>query len=92
MSQRLEALIARRMALQAECALQRDDVRQLYGGIEGTAVRADRAIEVVRRFTPLIAVGGAAVLFALGPGRALRLLRNGLSVALYANQARQLFR
>jgi hypothetical protein len=88
----LKALTARRTALQAECAAQRDDLHLLYGGIEGRLSRVDRAIESVRRFAPVIAAGSIAVLFVLGPGRAVVLLRRGLSVALYANQALRLLR
>jgi len=92
MRSRLVALQARRAALQAECALQRDDLRQLHGGIAARAESADRMIDTVRSFAPVIAVGGIAVLVALGPGRALGLLRRGLSVWLYANQALRILR
>lgn len=92
MSSRLKALTARRTALQAECAVQRDDMHLLYGGIEGRVARVDRAIETVRSFAPVIAAGSIAVLFVLGPGRALVLLRRGLAVVLYANQALRLLR
>jgi len=92
MRSRLVALQARRAALQAECALQRDDVRQLHDGIAARAENADRMIETVRSFVPVIAVGGIAVLVALGPARALSLLRRGFTVALYTNQALRLIR
>ena len=92
MSSRLDALTARRTALQAECAAQRDDMQLLYGGIEGKLARVDRTIEAVRRLAPVIAAGGIAVLVVLGPGRALGLLRRALSVAVYANQALRLLR
>ena len=87
MSARLAALTARRIALQADCAQQRTEMQQLYGGIENRVARVDRAIETVRNLTPVIVAGGVAVLFVLGPGHALRLLRRGLEIALYANQA-----
>jgi hypothetical protein len=92
MSSRLIALQARRAALQAECALQRDDLQQLHGGIAARAQSADRMIATVRSFAPVIAVGGVAVLVALGPGRALGLIRRGLSIWLYANQALRILR
>jgi hypothetical protein len=92
MSSRLVALRARRAALQAECALQRDDVQQLGGSIASRAESVDRMIDTVRSFAPVVAVGGIAVLVALGPGRALGLLRRGLSVWLYANQALRILR
>lgn len=92
MSARLTALTARRLALQADCAQQRDDIAELYGGIENRATRVDRTIETVRGLAPLVAIGGLAMLLVLGPGRALRLLRRGLAVAVYANQALRILR
>lgn len=92
MSSRLVALQARRAALQAECALQRDDLQKLHGGIAARAAGADRMIETVRSFAPLIAVGGVAVLVVLGPGRALSVLRRCLAWAPFANQALRLLR
>jgi butyrate kinase len=91
-SSRLDALTARRLALQVECAEQRDDVRAVYGGIERSVTRVDRVVEKVRSVGPLVIVGGAALLFALGPGRALRVVRRGLAVALYATQALRFLR
>jgi hypothetical protein len=88
---RLEALTARRKALQARCDLLRGDAELLYGGIEDRTVRVDRTIETVRSLTPLIAIGGFVLLLAMGPQRALHLARRGLTVALYANQARRSF-
>ena len=87
MTSRLAALTARRMALQAECERQRDDVWQLYAGMEARTARVDRAIETVRRLAPVIAIGGVVAVFALGPHRLLRLVRRGLTIALYSNQA-----
>jgi hypothetical protein len=92
MTTRLEVLTARRVALQVDCAQQRDDMQLLYGGIEDRVARVDRAIETVRSLAPAIVAAGVAVLFVLGPGRALRLLRHGLEVALYANQALRFLR
>jgi hypothetical protein len=88
---RLEVLTARRKALQARCDLLRGDAELLYGGIEDRTVRVDRTIETVRSLTPLIAIGGFVLLLAMGPQRALHLARRGLTVALYANQARRSF-
>ncbi|NJD31129.1 MAG: hypothetical protein FIB04_04520 [Gammaproteobacteria bacterium] len=90
MSSRLAALTARRLALQVECDLRRGDVRHLYGDLEGRTARADRVIENARRFGPAIAVGGIALLIALGPGRALSLARRGLAIAVYASHARRM--
>lgn len=89
MSDRLAELTARRRALQAQCALQRDDVQTLYAGIESRTSRVDRVIETARSLTPLVAVGGLVLLVAMGPQRALRVVRRGLTMALYANQARR---
>lgn len=91
MSDRLAELTARRRALQERCALQRGDVQVLYASIERRTARVDRVIGVARGLTPLLAVGGVVVLFAMGPHRALRLARRGLAMALYATQARRLF-
>ena len=90
MSDRLAALTARRRALQAQCALQREDVQVLYAGIERRTARVDRVIDVARSLTPLVAVGGVVVLLAMGPHRALLLVRRGLAIALYAIQARRM--
>lgn len=90
MSDRLAALTARRRALQSRCALQRDDVQTLYAAIEDRTSRVDRAIDAARTLAPLVAVGGVVLLLAMGPHRALLLLRRGLAIALYATQARRL--
>jgi hypothetical protein len=91
MSDRLAELTTRRRALQARCALQRHDVQTLYAGIEDRTARVDRVLGVARSLTPLVAVGGVAVLLVMGPQRALLLVRRGLAVALYAVQARGMF-
>ena len=91
MSDRLAELTARRRALQALSALQRNDVQALYAGIERRTARVDRVIDVARSLTPLVAVGGVVVLLAMGPHRALLLVRRGLAIALYAIQARSMF-
>jgi hypothetical protein len=89
-SSRLVALTARRAALQAECALQRDDAAQAYAGIESGAARVDRVVAVLRRLTPVFIVGGVVVVVALGPARAINLARRGITIAMYALQARSL--
>jgi len=89
---RLAALTARRAALQAECALQRDDAALAYGGIEQGAAKIDRAVATVRRIAPVLVVAGAVGLLALGPARALSLVRRALTLGLYASQARRLLR
>jgi len=91
MSDRLAELTARRRALQVRCALQREDVQTLYAGIERRTGRVDRVIDVARSLTPLVAVGGVVMVLAMGPHRALLLVRRGLAIALYAMQARRMF-
>jgi hypothetical protein len=83
---RLAALTARRKALQLECDLQRDEVRMLYGGLEARATRTDRLIHSVRSLAPAFALGGIILLLAIGPARALRFVRQGLTTALYTTQ------
>ena len=92
MSSRLVALTARRAALQAECALQRDDAAQAYAGIASGAARVDHVVGVLRRLTPVFIVGGVVVVIALGPARAINLARRGVTLAIYALQARSLLR
>jgi hypothetical protein len=91
-SSRLVALTARRAALQAECALQRDEAVQAYAEIESGTMRIDRLVGALRRLTPVLVVGGGVVIIALGPARALTLVRRGLTFALYVLQARSLLR
>ena len=90
MSSRLVALTARRAALQAECALQRDDAAQAYAEITQGTMRVDRVIGTVRRLAPLLVVAGAGVLLAVGPARALSLVSRGIALRLYVQQARRL--
>lgn len=92
MSSRLTALTARRAALQAEVALQRDDARQAYVTIEAGAAKVDGAVSTLRRMTPLLLVAGAVAMIAVGPARALSLARRGLTLGLYFSQARRLLR
>ncbi len=92
MSSHLTALTARRAALQAEVALQRDDLRQTYGTIEAGTARVDSVVATARKLTPLLLVAGAALMIAVGPARALSLARRGLTFGLYFSQARRLLR
>jgi hypothetical protein len=88
MTARLAALTARRRALQAECELQREDLRLLYAGIEQRTTRVDQVIETVRGLAPAIVVAGVVVVLAVGPRRVLSLARRGFTFFLYAMQAR----
>jgi len=90
MSSRLAVLTARRAALQAECALQREGATLAYGEIEQSVARVDRVVATVRRLTPLLVAAGAIGLLVIGPSRVLSLLRRGVAVSLYAREARRL--
>jgi hypothetical protein len=90
MSSRLAALTARRAALQAECALQRDGAALAYGEIEQSVARVDRVVATVRRLTPLLVAAGAIGLLVVGPSRVLHLLRRGVALSMYAREARRL--
>jgi len=92
MRSRLRALTAKRTALQADCALQRDDVGQEYGHIEDRVGRVDRVVETLRGLTPILAAGGVILLVAIGPGRSLRLLQRGLALGVSVNQIRRFLR
>jgi len=92
MSTRLEQLAARRRLLQLQCAVQRGEIAELQAGIDASAARADHVIAVARRFTPLLLVTGVAIAVAIGPGRALGLVRQGLLAATIANRAARLLR
>jgi hypothetical protein len=92
MSAHLEQLAARRRQLQLRCAVQRGEIAGIQAGIDAGAARADRVIAVAQRFTPLLLVTGAAVVLAIGPGRALGLVRQGLLAATVANRAARLLR
>lgn len=92
MNDRLAALTARRTALQAKCAAERNSIAQTYALIEHSAGRVDRVIDTVRRLTPLIALGGIVAIVVAGPSRAIGMLRKGLTLALYTSQASRLLR
>jgi hypothetical protein len=92
MSTHLEQLAARRRLLQSRCAVQRGEIAETQAEIDAGAARADRVIAVARRLTPLLLVGGALILVAIGPGRALGLVRQGLVAATIASRAVRLLR
>jgi hypothetical protein len=92
MKSRLRALTARRTALQAECALQRGEVSQVYAHIEDRVGRVDRVVETLRGLTPILAAGGVILLVAIGPGRSLRMLQRGLALGVSVNQIRRFLR
>jgi hypothetical protein len=88
----LPALTARRVALQAEIARRRGEVVATYGDVERGVAPVDRAIVTVRRLAPLIAVAGVVALIVVGPGKTLRVLSRGLTLAVTAGQAVRLLR
>ena len=92
MSTQLEQLAARRRLLQLRCAVQRGEIAEIQAGIDAGAARADRVIATARRFTPLLVVTGAVIVLAIGPGRALGLVRQGLAAATLADRAARLLR
>lgn len=92
MSTHLEQLAARRRLLQLRCAVQRGEIAETQAGIDAGAARADRVIAVARRFTPVLLVAGAVIVLAMGPARALGLVRQGLVAATVANRAARLLR
>jgi hypothetical protein len=92
MTSRLETLTARRIALQADCVQQRNEIQQLYGKIGDRVARVDRVVDAARSLAPVIIAGSVAVLFAFGPGRAFRLLRRSLTTVVYASEALRLLR
>ena len=92
MSIHLEQLAARRRLLQLRCAVQRGEIAEIQAGIDAGAARADHAIAVARRFTPLLLATGVVIAIAIGPGRVLGLVRQGLVAATIANRASRLLR
>ena len=92
MSTRLEQLAARRRLLQLQCAVQRGELAGIEANLDAGAARVDRVVAMARRFTPLLLVGGVAIVIAIGPGRALGFVRQGLAAATIANRAARLLR
>ncbi len=90
MSTRLEELTTRRRLLQARCAAQRGEIGVIEADLDAGVARVDRAVAVARRLGPFVLLAGVAVLVAIGPGRALGVVRQGLTVALFANRAARL--
>jgi len=74
MSERRRELAARREALLAEAALQRDVLGQTAGDIEQRLAGLDRGIDLARRAIkhPLVLAGGIAFVTLVGPRKLLR--------------------
>ena len=92
MSTRLEALNARRRALQDRCARQRGEIGEAQTAIDAGTARVDHAIAVARQLTPLLVVGGLVIVVAVGPGRVWALLRQGLAILPVATRMLRLLR
>jgi hypothetical protein len=92
MTTRLEQLAARRRLLQVRCAVQRGDIAEIEADLDAGAARVDRVVAMARRFTPLLLVTGVAIVVAMGPGRVLGLVGQGLAAATIANRAARLLR
>jgi hypothetical protein len=75
MSDRLLQLAARREALRAESALQRDHMGGLAREIRTRLSGIDRSIDVVRTVAakPAVIAGAVAVLALIGPRRLIRI-------------------
>jgi hypothetical protein len=83
---------ARRAELVARCAEQRAAIGDYGAEISKGLSSTDRALATGSRLLPLVAVGGIVALVVSGPGRALRLVRGGLAVALVLSDVLSLSR
>lgn len=83
---------ARRAELAARCGEQRVAIRDYGNEIARGLSSTDRTLAVGSRVLPLVAVGGIVALIVAGPGRALRLARGGLALALMASDVLSLTR
>ena len=92
MNRRLSALTARRAALQAECALHREDAAQALARVEAGTARVDHILDVGRRLGPVLVVGGLAVVLVAGPQRLLAVVRRAMTWGVYAANAFRLIR
>ena len=82
----------RRAELVARCGEQRAAIRDYGTEIARGLSPTDRALATGGRVLPLVAVGGIVALIVAGPGRALRLARGGLALALMASDLLSLTR
>jgi hypothetical protein len=88
MSARERELAARREALRAESAIQREFLGQTVEDIETRLTGIDRGIEIARSIVkqPVILAGGIALVALIGPRRLLRIA--GRSAVLFATGRR----
>jgi len=73
MSARLEQLAAKREALRAQSALQRDHLVDNVRDIETRLAGIDRGVEIARRIIkhPIVLAGGIALVALIGPRKLL---------------------
>jgi hypothetical protein len=88
MSDRQRELAARREALRAQSAIQRDHLDRTVEDIETRLAGIDRGIAIARRAVrnPVVLVGGIALIAFIGPRRLLRIA--GRSAVLFATGRR----
>jgi hypothetical protein len=88
MSERQRELAARREALRAESALQREFLGRAVNDVESRLVGLDRGIDIARRVAskPVVLAGGIALIALIGPKRLLRIA--GKSAMLFATGKR----
>jgi hypothetical protein len=88
MSDRQRELAARREALLAQAAIQREAIGHSVQDIETRLAGIDRGIEIARRIVkkPIVLAGGIALVTLVGPRRLLRIA--GRSAVLFASGRR----
>jgi hypothetical protein len=88
MSERQRELAARREALLAQSAIQREVFGRTVQDIETRLTGIDRGIEIARHIVkkPIVLAGGIALVTLIGPRRLLRIA--GRSAVLYASGRR----
>jgi hypothetical protein len=94
MSRRADDLAHKRNALRATCATQRRQLAETAGAIKSKLGTVDRGIGFVGGLVrnPLVVVGAAALLIAVGPKRLLRLIGRGAVVATTARRIARIVR
>jgi YqjK-like protein len=87
-SDRQRELAARREALRAESAIQRDFLGRTVEDLESRLAGIDRGIEIARRAVrkPVVLAGAIALIAFIGPRRVLRIA--GRSAVLFATGRR----
>ena len=88
MSERERELAARRQALRAQSAIQREHLSRTVEDIETRLAGIDRGIGIVRHIVrkPVVLAGGIALIALIGPRRLLRIA--GRSAVLFATGRR----